>query len=116
MKIDMTEMFNPPHPGEVLKEEFLEPLGLTITETAKALGVSRKAISEIVNQRAGISADMALRLAYAFDTTPDLWMGMMESYALFKAKKVWKDLKKSNNPIVIRPLYNANRSKGDARL
>lgn len=112
----MKEMFNPPHPGEVLKEEFLEPLGLTITYTAQALGVSRKAISEIVNQRAGITADMALRLAQAFDTTPDLWMGMMESYALFQAKKNWSDLRESNNPIVIRSLYKTKKPKDNTRL
>ena len=109
-------MFDPPHPGEVLKEEFLEPLGLTITETAGALGVSRKSISQFVNQRAGISADMALRLAKAFDTTPDLWTGMMESYALFQAKKNWNTLRKSNTPIVIRPLYKAKNPKDSIRL
>ena len=109
-------MFDPPHPGEILKEEFLEPLGLTITETAVALGVSRKAISQIVNQRSGISADMALRLSKAFDTTPNLWMSMMESYALFQAKKNWNTLRKCNRPIVIRPLYKPKNTKDSARL
>ncbi len=62
-------MHNPPHPGEVLRKLCLEPLDLSVTEAAKALGVSRKTLSAILNGRAGISPEMAIRLSIAFDTT-----------------------------------------------
>lgn len=62
-------MHNPPHPGEVLKELCLEPLGVTVTDAAKALGVSRKTHSTLINSRAGISPEMAIRLSIAFDTS-----------------------------------------------
>ena len=62
-------MHNPPHPGEVLKELCLEPLGLTVTEAAKGLGVSRKTLSTILNGKSGISPEMAVRLSIAFSTS-----------------------------------------------
>ena len=62
-------MHNPPHPGEILKELCLEPLGVSVTEAAKALGVSRKTLSSIINGKAGISPEMAVRLSIAFDTS-----------------------------------------------
>jgi len=80
-------MYKPAHPGEVLRELYLEPLGLTVTTAAKALGVTRKAFSELVNQKSGISISMSLRLAKAFDTTPELWLNMQQNYDLSKAKK-----------------------------
>ena len=80
-------MFDPPHPGEILKEEYLMPLGLTITEAAKDLGVSRKNLSEIVNEKTGISAEMAIRLSKAFNTSAELWIGMQKEYELAKAMK-----------------------------
>jgi len=64
-------MFNPPHPGEVLRELCLDPLELTVTEAAKALGVSRKTLSALLNGRSGISPEMAIRLSKAFDTSPE---------------------------------------------
>jgi antitoxin HigA-1 len=69
----------PAHPGKILKEMYLEPLNLTITETAKALGVARKNLSAIVNGKAGISTDMA-RLSEAFNTSTDLWVGLQKDY------------------------------------
>ncbi|MEQ6121494.1 HigA family addiction module antitoxin [Reichenbachiella sp. MALMAid0571] len=78
-------MFNPPHPGEILKEDYLIPLELTITQLAKSLGVSRKNLSEIINEKTGISAEMAIRLSKAFNTTPELWIGMQKEYELAKA-------------------------------
>ena len=68
------KMHNPPHPGEVLKELCLEPMELTVTEVAMALGVSRKTLSAILNGRAGISPEMAVRLSIAFDTTAGSWL------------------------------------------
>jgi len=80
-------MYNPAHPGQVLKELYLEPLGLSVTTAAKALGVTRKTFSELVNQKSGISISMALRLSKAFNTTPELWLNMQQSYDLSKARK-----------------------------
>lgn len=80
-------MHNPPHPGEILKELCINPLGLTVTETAEALGVSRKTLSAILNGRAGISPEMAIRLAKAFDTTPESWLNQQVHYDLWVAKK-----------------------------
>jgi addiction module HigA family antidote len=67
-------MPNPPHPGEILQQLCLEPLGLTVTAAAKALGISRKSLSAIVNGRAGVSPEMAIRLSLAFDTTAASWL------------------------------------------
>ena len=70
-----------------MKHDCLEPLGLTVTEAAAALGVSRKVLSDIVNERAGISAEMAIRLAKAFGGTPDVWVRMQAAYELAQAQK-----------------------------
>jgi len=80
-------MHNPPHPGEVIRELCLEPLGLTVTEAAEALGVSRKTLSAILNGRAGVSPEMAIRLSIAFDTTPESWLNQQMLYDLFKAEQ-----------------------------
>lgn len=80
-------MKSPPHPGLSVKHDCLDPLGLTVTETAAALGVSRKVLSDIVNERAGISAEMAIRLAKAFGGTPDVWVRMQAAYELAQAQK-----------------------------
>ncbi len=87
------QMHNPPHPGEVIKELCLEPLGLTVTATAEALGVSRKTLSAILNGRAGISPEMAIRLSQAFGTTPESWLNQQNQYDLWVAKKETKGLK-----------------------
>ena len=68
------KMHNPPHPGEVLKELCLKPLNVTVTEAARALGVSRKTLSSILNRRAGISPEMAVRLSIAFNTSAESWL------------------------------------------
>lgn len=81
----MSQMFNPPHPGEVLKEYL--PEDVSVTEAAKRLGVSRQAFSAIINGRAGITADMALRLSKALETSPDMWLGMQMQYDLWQAKQ-----------------------------
>jgi addiction module HigA family antidote len=80
-------MHNPPHPGEVLKNLCLEPLGLSVTEAAKALGVSRKLLSSILKGRAGISPEMAVRLSVAFDTTAESWMNQQVQYDLWQAEQ-----------------------------
>ena len=86
-------MHNPPHPGEVLRELCLAPLGLTVTDTARALGVSRKTLSSILNGRAGISAEMAVRLSIAFNTTPESWLTQQVQYDLWQAERRRKALR-----------------------
>ena len=80
-------MHNPPHPGEVLRSLCLEPLGLTISDAARALGVSRKTLSGIVNGHVGISPEMAVRLSLAFDTTAESWLNQQVQYDLWRAEK-----------------------------
>jgi addiction module HigA family antidote len=80
-------MHNPPHPGEILKELYLEPLGLTVTEAANALGISRKSLSVILNGKTGISIDMALRLSHCFNTTAESWLNIQQQYNLWQARK-----------------------------
>jgi addiction module HigA family antidote len=78
-------MHNPPHPGEVLKALCLEPLNLTITEAAKSLGVSRKTLAGILNRRARISPEMAIRLSIALDTSAESWLDQQLQYDLWHA-------------------------------
>ncbi len=73
----------PTHPGEILLEDILKPLNLTISEAAKILGVSRKTLSEIVNQKSGITPNMAVRIAYATITTAESWIRMQGKYDLW---------------------------------
>jgi antitoxin HigA-1 len=80
-------MKNPAHPGRVVRQDCLEPLGLSVTEGAKILGVSRQALNNIVNCKSGISADMAIRLTKAFGSTPDTWLRMQVAYDLAQAMK-----------------------------
>ena len=75
-------MHNPPHPGEILRELCLDPLGLTVTQAAAALGVSRKTLSSILNGHSGISAEMAIRLSIAFNTTAESWLLQQLQYDL----------------------------------
>ena len=81
------KMHNPPHPGEILKELCLEPLGVSVTRAAEALGVSRKTLSSILNGRAGISPEMALRLSKAFGTSPESWLNQQMQYDLWVTEK-----------------------------
>jgi addiction module HigA family antidote len=85
-------MHNPPHPGEVIRELCLEPLAITVTDAAKALGVSRKALSELLNGKTGVSPEMAMRLSIAFDTTPEIWLTQQMHYDLWQAAKKRKTL------------------------
>ncbi len=81
----MTRMHNPPHPGEVLRE-YLG--GLTVTDAAIRLGVGRVTLQRVVTGAAGVSADMAYRLAAAFGTSPELWAGLQMQYDLYQAGKL----------------------------
>ncbi len=80
-------MHNPPHPGGIVKRQCLEPLGLTVTRAAEGLGVTRQALSELVNERRGISAEMAIRLSRAFGSTPEAWLGMQMAHDLRQVRE-----------------------------
>ena len=90
-------MHNPPHPGEVLKELCLEPLNITVTAAAKALGVSRKTLSTILNGHAGISPEMAVRLSIAFNTSAESWLSQQSQFDLWHAEQ-------HRNELAVEPL------------
>ena len=83
----MMPMHNPPHPGEIVRKECLEPLGLTVTRAAQGLGVTRQALSDLVNGKAGVSVEMSLRLSKAFGSSPETWLGMQTTYDLWRASE-----------------------------
>lgn len=85
-------MHKPPHPGEVLRELCLEPLGLSVAAAAEALGVSRKTLSAVLNGKAGISPEMAIRLSIAFNTSAESWLSQQSRYELWHAEQHRKDL------------------------
>ncbi|HIJ89317.1 MAG: HigA family addiction module antitoxin [Desulfobulbaceae bacterium] len=80
-------MFNPPHPGEVLREDILKPLGLSIADTAEQLGVSRKTLSKVLNCRGAITPEMAVRLEKAFKPCAESWLSHQAAYDLWQARK-----------------------------
>ena len=79
-------MQNPPHPGGIVRRQCLEPLGLSVTKAAEGLGVTRQALSDLVNENAGVSVEMAIRLSKAFGSTPETWLGMQMAYELWQAR------------------------------
>ena len=80
-------MMNPPHPGRLVRQECVEALGLTVTEAAKVLGVTRQALNNLVNERSAISPEMAIRLEKAFGSTADTWLRMQASYDLAQVRR-----------------------------
>jgi len=85
-------MHNPPHPGEIIRELCMEPLGLSVTGAAEALGVSRKMLSNIINGKSGISPEMAVRLSIAFDTSSESWLNQQSQYDLWQAEQHREEL------------------------
>lgn len=90
----MTKEHAPSHPGGVLKRLYLEPLKLTVVDLARALGVSRKSVSKLINQRGRVTPQMALRLSVAFQTTPQLWLNLQQNHDLWRAQRSLKGLEK----------------------
>lgn len=86
----MTRMHNPPHPGEVLRDGVFTDTGITVTEFADRLGITRVMLSRVLNGKAGISADMAVRLSAALGTSPESWLHMQANYDLSQAEKSMK--------------------------
>ena len=79
-------MNNPIHPGVIVREECLKPTGLSVTEGAKRLGIGRQTFSNLVNERASVSIEMAYRLSKAFGSTPEIWLGMQMAYDLARSR------------------------------
>ena len=88
-------MFNPPHPGETIRELCLKPLGVTVTDAAKGLGVSRKTLSSLLNGRFGISPEMAIRLSKAFGGSPESWLIQQAQYDLWQVQDQEEKISKS---------------------
>ena len=97
-------MKDPPHPGRIVRQECLEPLGLSVTEGAKALGVSRNALSELVNGRRGVSPEMAIRLSKAFGSSPTIWAGLQLDYDMAQAMRYADQIRVQR---VRQPTYDA---------
>jgi antitoxin HigA-1 len=89
----MTEMFSPPHPGTILRDDVLPELGLSVKDAAEQLGVNRVTLSRMINGRAAISAEMAIRLGQWLGNGPDIWLRMQVAYDLWQARKGLKKLK-----------------------
>ena len=81
------KMHNPPHPGEIIKELWLDPMGASITEAAQALGVSRKTLSKIINGNGRVTPEMAIRLSIALGSSPESWLGHQVAYDLWQAEQ-----------------------------
>jgi antitoxin HigA-1 len=102
----------PTHPGGIIKRMQLEPLGLSISEAAESLGVSRKTLSKIVNERGAVTSEMSLRLARAFGTSPELWLNLQKDYDLwhsFNDSDGWKKVKSIR---AAEPKHNAGGGSG----
>ena len=89
-------MHNPPHPGEIVKFECLEPLDLTVTRAAEGLGVTHQTFSDLINEKTGVTVDMALRLSQAFGSSPETWLGMQMAYDLWHAREQAAQIKVEN--------------------
>ena len=88
----------PTHPGCILREDYLKPLSITVTDMASKLNVSRKTLSKILNEKGAVTPDMALRLSRAFGTTPDLWLNLQKNVDLWEAENLSRDWRR------VRPL------------
>ncbi len=86
-------MKNPPHPGEIIRDLYIKPLGLTVTQAAEGLGVTRKTLSLLLNGHAGISPEMAVRLSQAFGRSPESWLQLQVHYDLAQVRKSAKNIK-----------------------
>ena len=102
----------PTHPGNIIKEDYLLPLCITIKDMADTLGVSRKTLSKIINERGSITPDMALRLSRAFDTTPDFWLNLQQNYDLWHAETASREWQKVK-PFPQRMLHSKLSSYGE---
>jgi len=101
-EIVSSPMFDPAHPGELVRHDCIEPLGLSVTAAAKALGVSRKTLDNLVNGRAGVSPEMAVRLATAFGGSAQAWINMQSAYDLAQVRKREEEIRATVTPQLVR--------------
>src|ERR1700733_4669839 len=92
-------MKNPAHPGRIVKSACLEPLGLSVTDGAKVLDVTRQTLTKIVNGKSGISPEMAIRLSKAFGSTPETWLRMQVAWDLAQARKNERNIRVRRQPL-----------------
>jgi addiction module HigA family antidote len=104
----MKSMKNPPHPGRIVRQECIEPLGLTVTEAAQHLHVTRQALNNLLNAKAGISPSMAIRLSKAFGSSAEVWLALQMQYDLAEAEK-------TAGRIAIRRIARRHRDPEEAR-
>ena len=90
---EVMAMHNPPHPGGIVRRQCLDPFDLSVTEAAKGLGVTRQALSDLINGKAGMSIEMAIRLSKAFGSSPETWLGLQMAYDLWQARERIRSLK-----------------------
>lgn len=83
----MTRMYSPPHPGRIVRQDCIEPLGLSVTQAADALGVKRQTLNNVINCKSAISPEMAIRLEKAFGSTAEAWLRMQVAYDLWHARQ-----------------------------
>src|SRR5271170_3299884 len=102
-------MKNPVHPGRIVRHDCLEPLGLSVTEGAKVLGVTRQTLNNVINGKSGISPEMAIRLTKAFGSTPETWLRMQVAYDLAQARK-------DEDKIKVRRQHMRRSDPADGRL
>ncbi|MBX2955520.1 MAG: HigA family addiction module antidote protein [Cyclobacteriaceae bacterium] len=107
--MDFMLQHSPPHPGEILQDLYLEPLGLSVTKAAEHLRIARPNLSAILNGRAGISPEMALKLALAFDTTPQYWLNLQSGFDLWSVSKEKGNLVKNIRLLI--PRKNSKSQK-----
>ena len=86
------KMYNPPHPGEIIKGLWLDPLGASITDAAQALGISRKTLSKVINGRGRVTPEMAFRLSIALGSSPESWLGHQAAYDLWEVEQKQDEL------------------------
>ena len=86
------KMYNPPHPGEIIKGLWLDPIGASITSAAQALGVSRKTLSKVINGRGRVTPEMAVRLSIALGSSPESWLGHQAAYDLWQVEQKQDEL------------------------
>lgn len=98
----MRKMYNPPHPGEIIKGLWLDPMGASITEAAHALGVSRKTLSKIINGKGRVTPELALRLSITLGSSPESWLGHQAAYDLWQLEQERASLHAV--PLVVSPV------------
>ncbi len=97
----MKTMYNPPHPGEIIKDLWLEPMGISITEVAQAMDIRKKTLSKIIHKKGSVTPEIAVRLSMALGSSPESWMGHQMAYDLWQVEKHKDELQ-------VKSLFNNN--------